>query len=251
MLHLPRVFTFILLLAAFPMILCSQSASDVIKKADMHGRGKSSAAELTITTYRPGWERVLELKSWTRGSDEALILIVQPPKEKGIVFLKKGREIWNWLPSIDRNIKLPPSMMGQSWMGTDFTNDDLVKESSIVVDYTHQFLKDTTLDQRICYQILLTPKPEAAVVWGKIKMTIDKQDFIMLMAKYYDEEGFLVQTMTGSEVTNLGGRVLPSRFVLVPADKKGHRTEMKYKRMAFDLALPADYFTTQNMTKVR
>ena len=117
-----------------------QEAKDIVKKADDKAKGKTSIASITIQTIRPNWTREMSVKAWTKGKDLTLILVLAPAKEKGVVFLKRKKEVWNWIPSIERNIKMPPSMMSQSWMGTDFTNDDLVKEASIIEDYSHSFL---------------------------------------------------------------------------------------------------------------
>ena len=142
----------------------AQEAKEVVKKADEKAKGKTSVASITIQTIRPGWTREMSVKGWTKGNDLTLILVLAPAKEKGVVFLKRKKEVWNWIPSIERNIKMPPSMMSQSWMGTDFTNDDLVKEASILEDYNHSFLNEVTVDGRNCYKIQLIPKPKAAVV---------------------------------------------------------------------------------------
>ena len=141
-------------------------------------------------------------------------------------------------------------MMNQSWMGSDFTNDDLVRQSSIVVDYTHKIVGSQTLEGRDCYKILLTPKPNAPVVWGKVEMWISKKDFLQLQSKMYDEDGYLVNTMRGSKIKNLGGRVLPSYMEMIPADKPNQKTVLEYKRMVFDKPMSDGFFSVQNMKRV-
>ena len=229
----------------------SQEAKNVVKKADEKARGKTSFANITIQTIRPTWTREMSVKGWTKGNDFSLILVLAPAKEKGVVFLKRKKEVWNWIPSIERNIKMPPSMMNQSWMGTDFTNDDLVKEASILEDYNHSFLEDVVIDGRSCYKIQLIPKPKSAVVWGKVIMCIDKKDFMMLHAEYFDEDKTLVNTMHCSEIKILGGRLLPARMEMVPAGKKGNKTVMINNSLSFDVPLADSFFTTQNITKVK
>jgi hypothetical protein len=132
------------LLLIVPLLAMQQyqdlTAKDIVKKADDNMRGKTSQADITIKIIRPTWSREMNMKAWTKGDDYSMILVTSPAKEKGTVFLKRIKEVWNWIPSIERNIKLPPSMMSQSWMGTDFTNDDLVKEASSVSDYDHKLL---------------------------------------------------------------------------------------------------------------
>lgn len=229
----------------------AQEAKDVVKKADEKAKGKTSVASITIQTIRPGWTREMSVKGWTKGNDLTLILVLAPAKEKGVVFLKRKKEVWNWIPSIERNIKMPPSMMSQSWMGTDFTNDDLVKEASILEDYNHSFLNEVTIDGRNCYKIQLIPKPKAAVVWGKVIMAIDKKDFMMLHVEYYDEDGVLINTMHCTDIKLLGGRLLPARMEMVPADKKGNKTVLLYNSLVFETPLDDSFFSTQNITKVK
>jgi len=222
-----------------------------VRRAEARTRGDASAAQLTITTVRPSWTREMRVKAWTQGRDVTLILVTAPAKDKGIVFLRRGREVWNWIPAIERNIKLPPSMMGQSWMGTDFTNDDLVKEASIVDDYEHRLEGEDSVGGRRCHRIRLTPKPEASVVWGRLVMWVDQRDLLMLRTEYYDEAGGLANTLLASDVRMLGGRLLPGRVEMVPADKKGHRTVMTYQDLVFDPPLPPWFFTTQQMSRVQ
>jgi outer membrane lipoprotein-sorting protein len=239
-------FNFIVPFSAF-----AQEAKDVVKKADEKAKGKTSIANITIETIRPTWSREMTVKGWTKGNDLSLILVLAPAKEKGVVFLKRKKEVWNWIPSIERNIKMPPSMMNQSWMGTDFTNDDLVKEASILEDYNHSFLKEVTIDGRECFKIQLLPKPKAAVVWGKVIMAIDKKDFMMLHVEYYDEDGALINTMHCTDIKMLGGRLLPAKMEMIPANKKGNKTVLVYNSLIFDTPLDDSFFTTQNITKVK
>lgn len=233
------------------LIASAQEAREIVRKSDEHVRGTTSLAEMSICTTRPKWTRTLELKAWTKGTDFALILIQNPAKEKGTVFLKRKKEVWNWLPNLERNIKLPPSMMSQSWMGTDFTNDDLIKESSMVDDYEHTILGTEQIEGRNCYKIQMIPKPSSAVVWSKVLIWIDQKDYLQLKVNFYDEEGKINATLLGSEVKMLGGRLLPSRLVMLPADKPGQKTEIIYKNLQFGIRLEDRFFTPENMNKVR
>lgn len=232
-------------------LLNAQDATEIIRKADEKARGKTSIASITIQIIRPNWTREMKVKGWTKSNDLSIILVTEPVKDKGVVYLKRKKEVWNWIPSIERNIKLPPSMMSQSWMGTDFTNDDLVKEASIVEDYNHSIIGDTVIDQRPCYKIRLLPKPESAVVWGKLLMCIDKKDNLMLYVEYYDEDGKLINTMKTSDIKMLGGRLLPSRMEMIPADKKNNKTVLIYNSLQFDKPIEDNFFTPQNMSKVK
>lgn len=224
-----------------------QSATDIIRKADEKMRGKTSQAELIIRTTRPSWSREMRIRSWMKANAFALLLVQSPPKDKGIVYLKRKKEVWNWMPILERIIKLPPSMMTNSWMGTDFTNDDLVKESSVVDDYDHRLLGDTVLDGKSCYKLELIPKPNTAVVWGKLLVVIDKKDFLELYTEFFDEEGKLTNTMRGSDIRMMDGRLIPTRIEMIPADKKGHKTEIIYLSVQFNRQIDDNFFSIERI----
>lgn len=228
-------------------------ATEIVRKADDKMRGESSYAELTMTIIRPDWEREVSMKWWTKGRDLSLTLITAPAKDKGQAFLMRDKEIWNWVSSINRMVKIPPSMMMQSWMGSDFTNDDLIKQSSIVEDYTHQILSEETMHGYECYQIELIPKENAPVVWGKILIWISKEKYFQLKVEYYDEDEFLIQTMILSEIEDMGGREIPTFLEMIPAedDKEGYKTVLKYHTAKFDIDLKDSFFSQQNMKRVR
>ena len=229
----------------------AQDAYQVIKQADEHLRGTSQKAEMSIEVQRPKWSRTMDIKAWSLGNDYSFILINAPARDKGTVFLKREKEIWNWQPKIEKVIKLPPSMMMQSWMGSDFTNDDLVKESSILLDYTHEIIGDTLILDRACYTIQLTPKPEAAVVWGKIKTFIDKNDFLQLGSEFYDEDGYLINKMEASEIKSFGNKILPSKMVMTPVEEEGQTTILRYKSIEYNIDIDEVFFSKQNMKRLR
>lgn len=231
--------------------LLAQTAKEVMDAADKRLRGESSMSVMTMRIVRPEWTREVSLTSWSKGDELALILITAPASEKGQATLKRYKEIWSWQPSIDRIIKLPPSMMSQSWMGSDFTNDDLVKESSVVDDYTQKFGQDSTIDGRACWKVLLTPTEDAAVVWGLVIAFVDKQDYMQMRTEFYDEDGYLVNTMMGKEPKMLGGKLLPSKMVMIPAEEEGRRTEIIYHDLQFDVDLSEDKFSIQSMKRLR
>lgn len=224
---------------------------EIVKKADEKLRGTSSIGEVTMTIQRPSWERTLSMKNWTLGTEYSLILITAPAKEKGQVFLKRESEMWNWLPSIDRMIKIPPSMMMQSWMGSDFTNDDLVKESSIVKDYTHKLIGQETIENYPCYKVELIPLEDAPVVWGKIYMWISQKEFLWLKAEFFDEDGFLVNTEILTDVKKMDDRIIPTRMEMIPADKEGHKTIMTFDNIDFEVPIKDSFFSIQNMKRIR
>lgn len=237
-------------LAAISSLAKAQDAKTIVQRADEKMRGNTSQAIILVKTIRATWSREMEVHTWMKGNELAMILIQSPVKDKGIVFLKRRKEVWNWLPALERIIKLPPSMMSQSWMGTDFTNDDLVKESSIVNDYNHSILGDTVIDQRSCYIILMVPNPEAAIVWGRLIVCIDKKDLLELHTRFYDEDGKLVSIMNASEVKTMGGRLIPTHFEMTPVDKKNQKTEMTYKSIQFNKLMDDNFFTLEQMKTV-
>jgi outer membrane lipoprotein-sorting protein len=226
-------------------------ASAIVAKADEKFRGKSSTSEMTMKIVRPDWTRTVSMKSWSKGRTYSLILITAPAKEKGQVFLKRGNEMWNWVPSIDRMIKVPPSMMSQSWMGSDYTNDDLLKESSIVVDYTHVIKGTDTIDGYSCHVIELTPKPDAAVVWGKIIMWITREGYDELKVEHYDEDGELVTTELLSTLKKMGDRTIPTHMEIVPAGGSGKKTVLDISSAEFDKPIEESFFSQQNMKRLR
>jgi len=240
--------TIILLLTS--SCIFSQEAKDIVKKADDKMRGTTMQGEIIIRTVRPTWSREMQCKVWMKGNSLSLILIQSPARDKGIAFLKRKKEVWNWMPALERTIKLPPSMMNQSWMGTDFTNDDLVKESSITEDYDHTFIGDTIIDKRPCYIIRMIPRSETAVVWSKVVVCIDKKDFLELHSRFYDDDGKLVNIMNGTDVRMMDGRLIPTRFEMIPVDKKNQKTEMIYKQLTYDKPIDDGFFTAERMKKI-
>jgi outer membrane lipoprotein-sorting protein len=242
---------FTCLLLLFSIQAWCQDATAIVKKADEKMRGNTSQVEMIINIIRPSWKRSMELKAWTKGTGFSMILITAPAKDKGITFLKRNKEVWNWYPVLERTIKLPPSMMSQSWMGTDFTNDDLVKESSAVTDYVHAVVGDTVLQARSCYIIQMIPKPQAAVVWGKVIVCIDKTDFMELHSRFYDEDGNLVNTMNAYDPKLMDGRLIPTRFEMIPADKKNQKTEMIYRKIQYNQPIDDRFFTIEKMKNLR
>jgi len=246
----------LLLVLLFGLLICQtstaqESAKDVIRISDEKVRGSTSESLITMTIIRPTWKREMSMKSWSKGDDLSIILVTDPARDKGISFLKRNKELWNWQPSINRIIKMPPSMMMQSWMGSDFTNDDLVKESSILNDYTHEFLEEEKIGDRTCYVIKLIPKEDAPVVWGKIISWIDKKDYLQLKTEMYDEEGYLVNTMYGKEIKMLGGKLLPSILEIIPEEEDGHKTQVEYVKLSFDKPINDSFFSTKNLKRVR
>ncbi len=230
----------------------SLSATEIIRKADEKFRGEMTGySVMTMTIVRPTWQRTVEFKSWAKEDDYALTLITAPAREKGQTFLKRGNEMWSWNPVISRLIKLPPSMMSQGWMGSDYTNDDILRESSVVDDYTHNIEGEEEIDDRVCWKIKLTAREDADVLWGSQIWWVDKKDFIILRAELYDEDDYLVRTERGSEIKTLDGRLLPTLIELVPAEKEGYKTILNFVEMKFNIKIDDSFFSQQNMKTIR
>jgi outer membrane lipoprotein-sorting protein len=200
---------------------------------------------------RPNWERSVSMKSWSLGEDYSLILITAPARDEGTSFLMRNNEIWNWLPDVNRTIKMPPSMMSQSWMGSDFSNNDLVRESSVITDYTYTLLEDETVDGYDCYKVEMIPKPDAPIVWARVVSYISKDEYLNLRAEYYDEDNTLVREMIGSEVKGLGGRLLPTKMEMIPVEEEGNKTVITYQDIEFNIDISEDFFSIQNMKRVQ
>lgn len=229
----------------------SVNLKDIIYKAENKLRGKSSVAEMKITTIRPKYTREMEMKSWTQGEDLSLMYITKPVRDKGTTYLKRYKEIWYYLPSIERNIKMPPSMMNQSWMGTDLSNDDLVKKTSLSKDFEHNFLGEETIDGHTCYHIKLIPHENADVIWGKIELWIENNHYNVMKQQSFDEDMELVNTMTASNIQEMSGETIPLKMEFFPADKPQQKTLMEYISIEFNVKIPTHYFTTQYMTKIK
>jgi len=243
-----------LLILIFPFLsflTSGQNVDDIVKKADEKLRGNSSQGEFTMIIERPTWSREISMKNWTLGNEYSMVYITAPAKEKGQVFLKRQKEMWNWVPNIERMIKIPPSMMMQSWMGSDFTNDDLVRESSLIKDYQKKLMGEEKLGEYNCYKVELIPNDDAPVVWGRILMWVSKNEYHWLKAEYYDEDGILVNTEIMSEVKLMDDREMPTRMEMIPADKPGQKTIMIFEKMKFDIKIDETFFSQQNMKKVK
>lgn len=241
----------IILLFASSIICYAQNATEIVKKADELMRAKSSYSEITMKVVKPDWSREMSMKVWALEPDYALIYITSPARDKGTVTLKRKTEVWNWLPSAQKVIKIPPSMMLQSWMGSDFTNDDLVRESSVIKDYTHKLLGEEKTSGFDCYKIQLDPKPDAGVIWGKIITWIVKESYLQPKVEYYDEDGFLVKSFVGSNPQIMDGRKIFTHWEMIPEDKPGNKTIMDYTKIQFNIKIDESFFSEQNMKRVR
>jgi hypothetical protein len=195
------------------------------------------------------WQRTLVMQIWSQGTERALIRITSPKKEAGTATLKVGNNIWNYLPKVNRTIKIPTSMMMAAWMGSHFTNDDLVKESRLIRDYFIEISFEGERDGVEVYEFTLTSKPEAAVVWGKVMLEVRQADLMPTWQRYYDEDGTLIRELTFSECTKMGGRLIPTRLVMQPMDKPGEQTMILYNELRFDVPIRAETFSLRNLER--
>ncbi len=223
----------------------SLTAEELIRKADKLFRSNSSVAEIEMLVITPNWQRKLELKIWTKGMNKTLITILSPPKEKGVSTLRIGREMWNYFPKIEKTVKIPPSMMMNSWMGSDFTNDDLVKESTFIDDYSYSFLPETSN----YWAIKLIPKEGTAIVWSKIELKMDKKTLIPFEFIYFDEKNTPVKKLSMSNIKDFEGRTIPSILEMINLKEPDKKTVITYRNAKFDIELPADTFTLRNLQR--
>ncbi len=225
----------------------AQTPKEVVDKVDRLLRGQSSRGDMTMQITTAHWSRTLRMKVWSLGTEYSLVRVTSPQKEAGTATLKVDNEVWNYLPRVDRTIKIPPSMMMGSWMGSHFTNDDLVKETRMVDDYDIAVGYEGPREGVEVWEFVLTPKPEAAVVWGKVVEQVRKNDLMPLWAKYYDEDGTLVRTMDFSDFRTFSGRKVPAKLEVIPADKPEERTVVTYQSLEFDIGLRPAFFSLRNL----
>ena len=218
----------------------------ILDRIDDLYRGQSSHAIMDMRVATEHWTRALKLETWSKGRDRSLFRILSPQKEKGTATLKSGKQMWNYLPKVDRTIKIPSSMMGSSWMGSHFTNDDLVKESRMAEDYDFEYGETATTDEVV---IVCIPKPEAPVVWGKVVVRVRAKDWMPLTVGYFDEDMEPARTMEFGEYEMINDRVLPLFLRITPADEPGEYTEIHYDKIEFDLTLPDHFFSLRNLRK--
>lgn len=227
-----------------------ENGTTIVRKADQKLRGDARKAEVSMKIVRPNWDRTIQMKMWSLKNKYSLTLITAPAKEEGQAFLKRGNEIWNWVPNISRMVKMPPSMMSQSWMGSDFNNNDLIRESSILTDYNHKLVGSKKIRGRECYKIKMIPKKDAPVVWDKVITYISKNNYLQLRSEYYGEDGNMQELMKFSEVENMDGRQIPTKLTMIPKDKDGQKTILKYHSNDFGIDIDPGFFSKQNMKKL-
>jgi len=241
----------LLFICILPVVVFTQDAREIVRQADENMRSNSSYTELRMTITKPTWSRTIEMKTWALEPEYALIYITAPARDKGMATLKRKNEVWNWIPTAQKIIKIPPSMMLAAWMGSDFTNDDLVREASVVDDYEHKLLGEEKLGTYAAYKIESIPKPDKGIVWGKIISYISKESYLNLKSEYYDEDSLLVKIFNGSQPKTFDGHRILTRWEMRPQDKPGNSTILEYINVKYNIDLGVTFFSEQNMKRIR
>ena len=248
-----RTGSILLFALALPLSAAAQSrpdATEVVKRFDELFRAQSSHAVLEMEIVTPQWQRTLKMEAWSEGTQKTFIRILEPRKERGVGTLRIGNEMWNYLPNANRVMRIPPSMMMSSWMGSDLNNDDLVKEFSFAEDYTFQYTEVDNPAQGRLY-IKAVPKPDRPIVWGHVVLEVDAKSLLPITEKYYDESGALMRVMSFSDVKTFDGRAIPSVTELIPQNKKGNKTILRYLEAQFNIDIPPDTFSQRNLRTFR
>ncbi len=244
-----RMAALLTILVLVAPVVAQEDAIDVdslVREVDRLYRSESSHAEIEMEIVTPHWQRTLSMYAWSQGMDKTFIRITAPAREKDLATLRIDNEMWNYLPKANKVVKVPPSMMMGSWMGSDFTNDDLVKESSLFEDYSYKLAEPDSGDEHL-YYINCIPREDLPVVWGNIVIGVFRENHIPAWQKYYDERGKLMRVMSYSDIRTIGSRALPTTLEMVPQNKEGHKTIIRYLSLEFDANLDSETFTLRNL----
>lgn len=221
--------------------------ASLVKRTEQLLEGRSSISVMAMSIKTPAWSRSLKMKVWSKGRDSALIRVVEGgPRETGMMTLKREKQLWNYLPQAGRVMKLPSGMLGDSWMGSDFTNDDLVKGNSLTTDYTSKVDKTGDYEGRKAWFVTLTPKPDSTVVWGRVELVLDRATCVPLIEKFFDEDGAQTRTMAFSDLKQIGWRTFPAKMTVTPAEA-GRQTSITYESIEFDVDIPDDTFSLRRL----
>lgn len=227
------------------------SAETIVQNAEELMRGDSQQGTYRMKVITPDYEREMTFDFWAEGNDKTFIRILEPSRDRGVTYLKLGTEMWNHVPRIDRTVRIPPSMMMQSWMGSNFTNDDLAQASSLVEDYEQELLGRTEVNGTEAFHVELTARPDAAVAWEKLHYFVAVDTFIPLRAEYFDERGDKVRIMRFDEVGEMGGRTIPQVMEVTEPDNPGEKTRLELVDMQFNIDIDASIFTRRNLERSR
>ena len=243
-------FLLILLVISAPGIAEERDAKTIVRDAIDHWRGISSYTEMTMIIHRPDWERSMTMRAWTKGDDHSLVRVVEPKKDRGNGTLTDDKSMWSYSPKINRVIKIPSSMMGQSWMGSDFSNKDIARADEIIDEYEHTLLGTEDLDGIVVYEIEAIPHEDAAVVWGSEVLRI-REDHVVFEHSFFDQDGELVKSLQTMEITDMGGRTIANRQRMSKTDKPDEWTEIQVIDVDYDVELKDSLFTLSNLRNPR
>ena len=240
----------VMLVAAAPSAAAQQDATEIVRAAWEHWRGESSYGEMTMTIHRPSWERSMSMKAWTRGQKHSLIRVTAPKKDAGNGTLMVDNSMWTYAPKVNRVIKVPSSMMGQSWMGSDFSNKDVARSDAIIDQYDHTLLGTEEIDGLAVYEIQSIPHEDAAVVWGREVLRI-RDDHVVLQHSFYDQDGELVKTLETLEIADMGGRTVAKRQRMAKSASPGEWTEIRMLLIEYETDIRDSVFTQSNLRNPR
>ncbi len=219
----------------------------ILNNVDDIYRSNASHGILTLSVKTSNWQRSLTLEQWSKGNDMHLLKVLKPKKEKDLATLRVDNNVWNYMPKVKRVVKIPSSMMSSSWMGSHFTNDDLVKQSRMVIDYDFSITYEGLRDGVDIVEISCIPKKNAAVVWGKVEVIVYRNDFIPLNIVYYDEDLKLSRTLKFSNIQVLGGKKIPLQMKMVPTDEPEESTAILWEKIEFDIVIKDDFFSLRKL----
>lgn len=225
-------------------------AASVVKDAINHWRGLASDSVMTMVIHRPDWERAMTMRAWTKGDDRSLVRVLEPKKDRGNGTLTDDNSMWSFSPKVNRVIKIPSSMMGQSWMGSDFSNKDVARADDIIDEYEHTMLSVEQVDDVTVYEIEAVPHEEAAVVWGREVLRI-RADHVVLTHRFYDQDGELVKTLTSLEIGEMGGRVIALRQRMSKEETPDEWTEIQVDSIDYEVELKDSLFTLSSLRNPR
>jgi len=243
---------FLLFLLAIPALGNAEERDGkaIVRDAINHWRGLSSYTDMTMVIHRPDWERSMTMRAWTKGDKQTLVRVVEPKKDRGNGTLTDDKSMWSYSPKVNRVIKVPSSMMGQGWMGSDFSNKDIARADDIVDEYAHSIVKIEEIDGVTIFDIQSIPNEDAAVVWGSEMLRI-REDHVVLQHAFYDQDGELVKILKTMEVVEMGGRVIAKRQRMNKADEPDEWTEIEVNDVEYELELKDSVFTLSNLRNPR
>ncbi len=225
------------------------SPEKILNNIDDLYRSNTSHGILTLSVTTVNWQRTLTLEQWSKGEEKSLIKVLKPKKEKGLTTLRVDKNVWNYMPKVKRVVKIPSSMMSSSWMGSHFTNDDLVKQSRMAEDYTFSITFEGMKDGKEIIEVTCLPNKEAAIVWGKVEVVVYADDYLPLRLIYYDEDLLLSRTLEFTNIEMMDGKMIPTMMNMIPTDEPGESTTMKWEEIQFDVTIDDEFFSLRKLQK--